>query len=83
VHAVLGKIAVAGDSFSGGRAKWTVEKVKGRRIETIRLTSEQPWPDEVLVSAGLLKEDHVNRGDGQNGDRTGRSAREEETGHLS
>ena len=48
VHAVLGKIAQAGDSITGGRAKWTVEKVVGRRIETIRLTAEQPWPDEVL-----------------------------------
>jgi len=82
VHAVLGKIAVAGDSFSGGRAKWTVEKVKGRRIETIRLTSEQQWPAEVLVGAGLLKEEHVKR-DGHDGERTGRGAREEETGHIS
>jgi hypothetical protein len=56
--------------------------VKGRRIETIRLTSEQPWPAEVLVSAGLMKEEHVKR-DGHDGERSGRMAREEETGHLS
>ncbi|TME00623.1 MAG: HlyC/CorC family transporter, partial [Chloroflexi bacterium] len=31
VHAMLGKIAEAGDSFQAGRAKWLVEKVKGRR----------------------------------------------------
>ena len=48
VHAVLGKIAQEGDSITGGRAKWTVEKMVGRRIETVRLTAEQPWPDEVL-----------------------------------
>lgn len=47
VHAMLGKIAEAGDSFQAGRAKWIVEKVKGRRIETVRLVAEDPWPDEV------------------------------------
>ncbi|HVH62757.1 MAG TPA: hemolysin family protein [Candidatus Dormibacteraeota bacterium] len=46
VHAALGKIAEAGDSFNAGRAKFTVEKVKGRRIETIRLAAEQPWPSD-------------------------------------
>jgi putative hemolysin len=60
VHAQLGKIAVAGDSFKGGRATWTVEKVKGRRIEWVRLKSDVPWPDEVLVAAGLKKEVHVS-----------------------
>jgi CBS domain containing-hemolysin-like protein len=83
VHATLGKIAQAGDSFTGGRAKWTVEKVKGRRIETIRLTADRPWPEEVLVAAGLKKETPVNRADDRPSDRTGRSAMEEETGHVS
>src|SRR6266851_2223449 len=46
VHAMLGKIAEAGDSFRAGRAKWIVEKVKGRRIETVRLISDDPWADE-------------------------------------
>ncbi|HEY4889699.1 MAG TPA: hemolysin family protein, partial [Candidatus Dormibacteraeota bacterium] len=46
VHSVLGKIATAGDSFKGGRARWTVEEVKGRRIEIIRLTADQPWPTD-------------------------------------
>ena len=46
VHAMLGKIAEEGDSFQSGRAKWIVEHVKGRRIETVRLTSEDPWPDQ-------------------------------------
>ena len=45
VHAMLGKIAEEGDSFQSGRAKWIVEHVKGRRIETVRLASEEPWPD--------------------------------------
>jgi len=48
VHAMLGKIAEAGDSFSAGRAKWIVEKVKGRRIETVRLNSQDPWPDDSM-----------------------------------
>jgi putative hemolysin len=47
VHAALGKIAVEGDSFNAGRAKWTVEKTRGRRIETIRLSADQPWPKDV------------------------------------
>jgi putative hemolysin len=53
VHAQLGKIATTGDSFKGGRATWTVEKVKGRRIEWVKLTGDVPWPDETLVDAGL------------------------------
>jgi putative hemolysin len=48
VHAMLGKIAEAGDSFQAGRAKWVVEKVKGRRIETVRLIAEEPWADEAV-----------------------------------
>ncbi len=52
VHAMLGKIAEAGDSFQSGLAKWTVEKVKGRRIETVRLTSEEPWPTEAMGRDG-------------------------------
>src|SRR6266704_1419802 len=48
VHAMLGKIAEEGDSFQSGRAKWIVEKVKGRRIETVRLISDDPWPDESM-----------------------------------
>jgi putative hemolysin len=67
VHSMLGKIAETGDSFKAGRAKWTVEKVHGRRIETIRLTSEQPWP-----------QDEHNRADG-----AGDLPMEKETGHLS
>jgi putative hemolysin len=46
VHAMLGKIAEEGDAFQSGRARWVVEKVKGRRIETVRLISEERWPDE-------------------------------------
>ncbi|HET7421095.1 MAG TPA: hemolysin family protein [Candidatus Dormibacteraeota bacterium] len=46
VHAMLGKIAEEGDTFQAGRAKWVVEKVKGRRIEWIRLVAEEPWPSE-------------------------------------
>src|SRR3989442_1490157 len=47
VHSMLGKIAEEGDSFQSGRAKWIVEKVRGRRIELIRLVAEEPWPTEV------------------------------------
>src|SRR5438094_2276959 len=52
VHAMLGKIAEEGDSFQSGRARWVVEKVKGRRIEMVRLISEEPLPDESVRSGG-------------------------------
>ena len=55
VHAQLGHIARAGDSLKGGRATWTVEKVKGRRIEWVKLTADVPWPEETLVAAGLKR----------------------------
>src|SRR6266576_906378 len=51
VHAMLGKIAEEGDSFQSGRAKWIVEKVKGRRIEMVRLISEDQWPTESMDGA--------------------------------
>jgi CBS domain containing-hemolysin-like protein len=63
VHAMLGKIAEAGDSFQSGRAKWIVEKVKGRRIETVRLISEDPWPSEALGRNGAERA-HVEEGTG-------------------
>ena len=63
VHAMLGKIAEAGDSFQSGRARWRVEKVKGRRIETVRLTSEAPWPDEAFGKDGS-QEASVEEGTG-------------------
>ncbi|MDQ6721766.1 MAG: hemolysin family protein [Candidatus Dormibacteraeota bacterium] len=65
VHAQLGRIATTGDSFKAGRATWTVEKVKGRRIEWVKLTAEVPWPDETLVQAGLKKPTHDTRRDGE------------------
>jgi putative hemolysin len=64
VHAQLGKIAQAGDSFKGGRATWIVEKVKGRRIDSVRLKGDVSWPDETLIAAGLKKDTHVDRRDG-------------------
>jgi putative hemolysin len=63
VHAMLGKIAEAGDSFQSGRAKWIVEKVKGRRIETVRLISDDPWPSEALGRDGSERA-HVEEGTG-------------------
>jgi CBS domain containing-hemolysin-like protein len=74
VHATLGKLAASGDAFRAGRAKWTVEKVTGRRIDTIHLTAEQPWPLETLIQAGLAKDQ---------ADGASRAHMERETGHLS
>src|SRR5438477_2115561 len=64
VHSMLGKIAEAGDSFVAGRARWTVEKVKGRRIETIGLVSEGPWPNEAMGRDGQKPEAGVEEGTG-------------------
>jgi CBS domain containing-hemolysin-like protein len=78
VHSMLGKLATPGDTFTGGRAKWTVEKVKGRRIETVRLTADHPWPTDVLVDSGLAHPSHSNSPDG-----TKDHSAERETGHIS
>ena len=63
VHAMLGKLAAAGDTFTGGRALWTVEKVKGRRIETVRLKADRPWPNEALIAAGIAVPEKSDRHD--------------------
>jgi putative hemolysin len=78
VHAMLGKIAVAGDSFRSGKALWTVEKVKGRRIETVRLKSDQTWPEDALIAAGLAHSPQDERASAHD-----TSDMEEPTGHVS
>src|SRR5882762_10990810 len=82
VHSVLGKIAAPGDTFRGGRAKWTVEKVKGRRIVTIRLTADQPWPAEALAGMHPPKSTESD-GAQEEPPRAERENREKETGHIS
>jgi CBS domain containing-hemolysin-like protein len=82
VHSVLGKIAAPGDTFRGGRAKWTVEKVKGRRILTIRLTADQPWPKEALEHSGMQSQPESD-GAQEEPPRAERENREKETGHIS
>ena len=84
VHSVLGKIAAVGDTFRGGRAKWTVEKVKGRRILTIRLTADQPWPKEALEHSGMqAPESGESDGAQEEPPKSKRENREKETGHIS
>jgi putative hemolysin len=78
VHAMLGKIAEPGDTFRGGRATWTVEKVRGRRIETVRLKADEPWPKEALVASGLVSSDELDEGDSSAED----AAMEEQPGHI-
>jgi putative hemolysin len=74
VHSVLGKIATPGDTFRGGRAQWMVEKVKGRRIESVRLTADNPWPTDEFNSSSVA---HPDAGS------AARPSMEKETGHLS
>jgi hypothetical protein len=35
--------------------------VKGRRIEWVKLTADEPWPEETLVMAGLKKASRTDR----------------------
>jgi putative hemolysin len=70
VNSVLGEIPEAGASFQGGRARWTVEKVNGRRVLEVRLTSEEPWPDDALVAANITppsRDDGAEDGPDKNG----------------
>jgi putative hemolysin len=53
VVASLGTIPAPGAQFQGGRAKWKVEQARGNRVEQVRLTSTEPWPDDALVEAGF------------------------------
>ena len=53
VVASLGTFPQQGARFNGGRAKWKVEQAKGNRVEQLRLVSDQPWPDDMLVEAGF------------------------------
>src|SRR5260370_26682378 len=79
VHAMLGKIAVAGDSFRGGRALLTGEKGQGRRIEIVRFKSDQPGPGEALAASGFP---HPSQARGR-ADPPENRATEETTGHNS
>ena len=53
VYSALGAIPTAGDSFEAGRVRWTVEAINGHRILQVRLTTEKPWPAEILQEAGI------------------------------
>ena len=53
VLATLGSIPDAGARFDAGRVHWTVDAVNGNRVLEVRLQSDEPWPDDALVAAGL------------------------------
>lgn len=48
VYATLGEVPETGATFDSGQVQWTVEKVKERRIEKVRLRSKEAWPEPVL-----------------------------------
>ena len=58
----LGRIPDAGESFTAGGVRWTVDEVNGSRLIRIRLASELPWPDEALVEAGLAPPSRDHQG---------------------
>jgi CBS domain containing-hemolysin-like protein len=49
----LGAVPKAGQTFEVDGVKWTVDEMNGQRIVRVRLASERPWPDEMLVDAGI------------------------------
>jgi putative hemolysin len=53
IYATLGAVPEKGATFRSGKVEWIVEELNGRRIVRVRLRSDEPWPDEVLQSAGL------------------------------
>ena len=61
VYATLGEVPEAGESFDSGDVHFTVDKVDGRRIVKVRLQSRHPWPDEVLVDAGMAVQGREER----------------------
>ncbi len=66
VVASLGTIPQPGAQFQGGRAKWKVEQARGNRVEQVRLTSTEPWPDDVLVEAGFQPARRATGADSEN-----------------
>ena len=63
VVASLGTIPQPGAQFQGGRAKWKVEQARGNRVEQVRITSPEPFPDDVLVEAGFQPARRTGSGD--------------------
>jgi putative hemolysin len=49
----LGEVPDAGTTFDAGGAHWTVTQVDGNRVVRVVVRSDDPWPDDTLVSAGL------------------------------
>ena len=48
VYSTLGDVPEAGATFNSGQLHWTVEQVRQRRIEKVRLRSDRPWPEAVV-----------------------------------
>ena len=57
VNFALGAIPGAGATFDIAGKHWLVESVSGHRVVRVRLTSDQAWPRQALVNAGLASED--------------------------
>ena len=68
VLATLGSIPDAGARFDAGRVHWTVDAVNGNRVLEVRLQSDEPWPDDALVAAGLREPAPREAGDPALGD---------------
>ena len=63
VVALLGTIPQPGALFQGGRAKWKVEQARGNRVEQVRITSPEPFPDDILVESGFQPAQRSTGGD--------------------
>jgi CBS domain containing-hemolysin-like protein len=61
VLATLGQVPETGATFDRGDVHWTVDTVNGRRVVSVRLRSERPWPESVLEEAGLAERSDNHR----------------------
>ena len=61
VNFALGAIPDAGATFDTGGKHWLVESVLGHRVVRVRLKSDERWPLEALISAGLATEEDLTR----------------------
>jgi len=53
VLATLGEVPSAGTTFRTGEVDWTVEEVQDRRVRSVRLEAQKPWPSTVLIEFGF------------------------------
>jgi len=64
LNSVFGAIPKEGATFDQDPIHWKVEEMKGSRIVRVRVTTDEHWPHDALLEAGIRPPDdtHVRRG---------------------